>query len=291
MQSERMTIYDAGNRARIDITAWPEMFRELWQYRELIHRLVMRNIAGQVRHSFLGYAWIALPPVATTIVFTLLRRANVMNVPMPADSMPYALFALIGTTLWQYFAQTATFATSSIAVGDTLVSKIYFPREILVLAAVGNAVVNLLVRLIVIALSFAFMMYAPHWQIIYLPLILLPLTALAIGLGLFFAPINTMMHDMSRVLEFGFQFGMFLAPTIYPTPNLATATSVWQKGLYWLHTVNPVSHYIHAIESLIEKGYFTWDIGFTISVAVSFLVFALGWRFFHICEPLLAERL
>jgi ABC-type polysaccharide/polyol phosphate export permease len=84
---------------------------------------------------------------------------------------------------------------------------------------------------------------------------------------------------------------MFLAPTIYPTPDITTASTVWQKGLYWLHTLNPVSHYIQAIDALIEKGSFHMDTGFWVATVISFLVLAIGWRFFHICEPLLAERL
>lgn len=287
----RTSIYDAGNRDRIALSAWASMFRELWAYRELIHRLIARNISGQFRQSFLGYLWIALPPIATTIVFTLLRKSDVVNVPMPADGMPYALFVLVGTTIWQYFAQTTSMATVSIAGAGALVSKIYFPREVLILAAVGNAVVNLLVRLAVTAVVFLLMAYAPHWQVVFLPLVLVPVLFLGLGLGLFFAPLNTMMNDIGRLLEFAFQFGMFLAPTVYPTPDLATAGTQWQRILYWLHTLNPVTHFIHAADNLIQYGTFNFDTGFLVATAVCFLTWLLGWRFFHICEPLLAERL
>jgi lipopolysaccharide transport system permease protein len=156
---------------------------------------------------------------------------------------------------------------------------------------VGNALISFAIRCLVVVISFMFFRYSPHWQILLFPLLLVPVVALGLGLGFFFAPINTMMNDMGRVLEFAFQFGMFLAPTIYPTPDITTASTVWQKGLYWLHTLNPVSHYIQAIDALIEKGSFHMDTGFWVATVISFLVLAIGWRFFHICEPLLAERL
>lgn len=286
-----VTVYDATSRDRISAAAWKMMFGELWGYRELIHRLVVRNIAGQFRQSFLGYLWIALPPIATTVVFALLRRAQVVNVPMEGYAMPYALFALLGTTLWGLFTQVTMMATTSIANAGALVSRIYFPREVLVLSAVGNALINFLVRIVVVVLTFALFLFAPHWQVILAPFVLIPMVALALGLGLIFAPINTMMHDMNRMLEFGFQFGLFLAPTIYPTPILSADSTRWQVVLYWLHTLNPVSHFIHAIHGLIERGFFVVDTGFILATAISFLTLAMGWRFFHICEPLLAERL
>jgi len=288
---EPITIYDASGRDRVSLAAWGSMLRELAQYRELIYRLVFRNVAGQFRQSFLGYVWIALPPVATTVVFSLLRQAQVVNVPMPAGAMPYALFALVGTTLWGLFTQITITATTSIANAGSLVSKIYFPREVLVFSAVGSALINGVIRFAVVALSFLLLSYSPRWQVLFFPLLLVPMIALALGLGLLFAPVNTMMNDMSRLLEFAFQFGMFLAPTIYPTPMLEPGITNWQMALYWLHQLNPVSHFLHAINRLSETGAFALTPGLLVSTLFSFLVLALGWRFFHICEPLLAERL
>ena len=290
-KSPLITLYDASNSDRIALSAWQTMFRELAESGELISRLVKRDMASQFRQSFLGYVWIILPPVATTIVFTLLRKASVINVPMPDGAMPYALFVLVGTTVWGLFTQVTIMSTTSIVNAGNLVSKIYFPREVLVLSAVGTALINVFIRIMLLVLVFFMFGYAPHWQVIFAPILLLPLILFALGLGLFCAPANTMMHDMSRVLEFAFQFGMFLAPTIYPTPNRWAVDTQWQQILYWLHTCNPVTHYLHAIHGLIEKGTFALDAGFLISLLLGVTVFAIGWRTFHICEPLLAERL
>ena len=105
------------------------------------------------------------------------------------------------------------------------------------------------------------------------------------------APVNTMMHDISRILELLFQFGMFLAPTVYPTPVLHAVDSSWQTILYLLHNLNPVTHFLDGARSLVEHGALDFGPGFLVSTVLSFLVFATGWRFFHVCEPLLAERL
>jgi len=285
------TVYDATGRDRILISAWAVMFKELIDYRELITRMISRNFASQFKQSFLGYLWIILPPVSTTIVFAVLREANLVNVPMADDAMPYALFSLIGLTIWGGFTQFTMAATGSIVAGGNLVSKVYFPREVLVLSAIGNSLISLLIRFIVILITFVFFLYVPHWQIIFIPLILLPMFALAIGLGMFFAPINTMMHDMSRILEFIFQFGMFIVPCVFPTPDLSTADEFWERALYWVHVVNPVTHFINISREIIHTGVIDFTPGYTASAILGFLVLAMGWRFFHICEPLLAERL
>ena len=116
------TVYEASAWDRVSLGAWARMFRELASNRELIHRLVFRNFSAQFRQSFLGYLWVAFPPVATTIVFALLRQAQIVNVPMADGAMPYALFALIGTTVWSFFTQVSMMATTSVAYAGTLVS-------------------------------------------------------------------------------------------------------------------------------------------------------------------------
>lgn len=285
------TIYDASGRDRLALSAWVNMLQEFWSYRELTWRLISRNFAAQFRQSFLGYVWVVLPPVATTIVFALLRQAEIVNVPMAEGAMPYLIFALIGTTVWGFFTQLTLMATTSIANAGHLVSKVYFPREVLVVSAAANAVINFAIRLLVVGLTLLFVRYVPHAQALVAPLVLLPMVALAIGLGLFFAPIHTMVSDMGRLLEFAFQFGLLLAPVVYPTPRLETVLGTWEKALFWIHSLNPISHFLYAIQSLIETGTFAVTRGLVVSTGLSFLVLFLGWRFFHLCEPLLAERL
>ncbi|OGV42602.1 MAG: hypothetical protein A2X46_04885 [Lentisphaerae bacterium GWF2_57_35] len=282
---------DAMGRARFSLNVWVLMCREMWDCRQLSWRLIVRNLSGQVRQSFLGWVWIALPPVATTIIFALLKKASIVNVPMPSESMPYVLFVLLGTTIWQFFSQATIMATNSIVNAGNLVSKVYFPREVLVVSAAAGVWLNLAIRVAVIGLTCLLLAYKPAPAALLAPLLLVPLFLLGLGLGMLFAPINAMMHDMSRMLEFAFQFGMFLAPTIYPTPKLASCTTSWQTGLYWLHTLNPVTHYMHAVNELVERGSFIPDVGLVAATIISILIFFIGWRFFHLCEPLLAERL
>jgi lipopolysaccharide transport system permease protein len=288
---QQVSVFDASGRDRTSLGAWRVMFRELVDYHEIIWRLIVSNISGQFKQSYIGYIWIALPPVASTLVFSLLRMAKVVNVPMAEGAMPYTLFALLGTTLWGFFSQITLSATGSVSGSGNLVSKVYFPREVLVLASVGNSMVHLTIRLLVLMLTFLLFQYTPHWQVIFFPLFLLPMILLGVGVGLLMAPLNTVMPDVGRIMGFIFQFGMFLAPTVYPTPRITEVSNVWQQGLYYVHTLNPVTHFMHAIQSLIDQGTVVFDAGLGVSFALSFLSLAVGWRFFHVCEPMLAERM
>jgi lipopolysaccharide transport system permease protein len=289
--TDLIAVYDASGRDRASLGAWRVMFRELRDYHEIIWRLIASNISGQFKQSFIGYVWIALPPIASTLVFSLLRMAKVVNVPMAEGAMPYALFALLGTTLWGFFAQVTLSAAGSVSSSGNLVSKVYFPREVLVLSSVGSSLVHLTVRAIVLVATFMILRYVPHWQVVFIPLFILPMIILGVGFGMFMAPLNTVMPDIGRILGFLFQFGMFLAPTVYPTPKLGEADNAWQAGLYYLHSCNPVTHFMHAIQGLIETGTVVFDGGLCGSLLISFLALAVGWRFFHVCEPMLAERM
>jgi lipopolysaccharide transport system permease protein len=284
-------VYDALGRDRVALTAWRVMFVELWRFRELIHRLLVRNVTAQFRQSFLGLMWIVLPPVATAAVFSMLKAADIMVVPMAEGAMPYALFALVGSTFWGFFSQVTMAATGSITNAGPLVSKIYFPREVLVFSSIGAALINLAVRLVVVALTAAALGYTPHGASLAGLLVIVPMMALGLGLGLLFAPLNAMTTDTGRLLEFAFQFGLFLAPTVYPTPMATGGAGRWSEVLYWVHHVNPFSHFLYAIHGLMEHGAVPNADGLAVASVISFLALAIGWRFFHACEPLVAERL
>lgn len=291
MSDHPVTVYDAEGSDRTSLRAWRVMLRELWDARELIHRLGSRNVSAQFRQDVLGYLWILLPPVATTLIFSFLRRAEMVKIEFPADGLPPALFMLLGSTLWGFFSQLTVAVTSSVASAGTLVAKIYFPREVLALSATTGAFINLVIRLGLVLLTCALLRYVPHWQALALPLYLAPIALLAIGIGLFLAPVNTMLRDASRALDLVFQFGMLLAPTVYPTPSRDALAGGSMEALYWLHTLNPVAHCMNACTALLHTGHFTGGPAIAVSWAVSLTVFLAGWRFFHVCEPLLAERL
>ncbi len=291
---QAVTVYDAQGRRRLSMAAWRDMFVELYSVRELVWRLVHRDFIGQFKQSYVGVVWAVLPPVATTIVFSFLRSSQILNVDTTGTGLPYALWVLVGATVWQLFSRATTGVAGSVARSGALVSKVYFPREALAFAALGNALIGFAIQSMVVAVTFGFYLKLgsdvsfPPWQVVFVPLAILPLVLLALGLGLLLAPFNTMVRDVTRAVEFLFGFALFFAPTVYPTP--VSPENLPKRILAISHNVNPVSHFMTAVRDLITAGRLSDPGLYWVCAAVSLVVFLVGWRFFHICEPVLAER-
>jgi len=282
----KVAVYEASGKRRLSVAAWKDMALELYATRELVWRLVHREFVSRYKQTYVGVVWAVLPPVATTIVFSFLSMSRVLNVGPTA--LPYPLFVLVGSTIWVLFSQGAVGVSGSIARGGSLVSKVYFPREALALSAMGSVLIAFLIQSLVVIVTFALYLQVPAWQAVLVPLALVPLVLLSLGLGLLLAPFNTMVRDVGKLAEFVLRFAMFLGPTVYPTP---ANPDTWTKQvLTVLHRVNPVSHFMTAARDLVTEGHLS-EPGFYAAAAVcSVMVFLLGWRFFHICEPMLAER-
>lgn len=293
--TEEMTVIEAGYRSRRSWRTWGTMARELWESRELIHRLWYRDFFGHLRQSFLGVLWMIFPPVATTLIFDVLRRASVVHISMEGQVLPYFLFVLIGSTLWQMFSSSAVDVTHCITGGAGLVSRVYFPRVALAMSVLGRSLVGSAIQLGVVFLSFFVAGYVPHWQVVFLPFLLVPLAFFSLGLGMFFAPIHSVVRDTAQALNVILRFAMFLAPTVYPSPTFEAAVGrggSWVSAtLFYLHTLNPVSHFMTAARDLVQYGTLTQPLALLAAVGASFLVLALGWRFFYLCEPIVGERL
>lgn len=295
MATEFDLTLEAGHSTRLSLGAWRHMFREIWDSRELVRRLWYRDFIGQFRQSFLGILWMIVPPFATALIFTTLRHAEIVNIPMDPSAMSYALYALVGSTVWQMFSSVSLQVTESLAGGGALITKVYFPREVLALGAAGKAMVPTLFQLSSLLVVLLASRYIPRWEMILIPFALLPLIAFSLGIGLLLAPLNVMMRDTGQALGFILRFAMFLTPTVYPTPSLPEVEAdggQWITAIiFWLHNLNPVSHFMNAIRDLIQFGSLIDPVSYAMASAIALVTLAVGWRFFDVCEPLVAERL
>jgi lipopolysaccharide transport system permease protein len=217
----------------------------------------------------------------TTAAFTFLNRSNIL--PIGGTSLPYPLFVLLGMTVWQLFATGLSNATQSLVSAGTLIGKINFPRETLVLGAFGQAVFSFLIQSLLIALAFAFYRVTPAWTVVLIPPAMLPLCLFTLGLGLLFALANGVMRDLGQMIAFLLQFWMFLTPVVYPAPASGA------KAL--LNVLNPVSPFVIAAHDLASRGSLSQPAGYAIGCAVGLVTFLAAWRVFHLTEPRIAERI
>lgn len=262
------------------IRIWGLMARNFWSARELIWRLVQRDISVRYRQSVLGYLWAVVPQIAMVAVFTFLTSRRIL--PIGEVPLPYPLFALWNLAVWHLFTQSLTACTSSLSNAGPLVTKINFPKEALVLSAIGQPVFDFLIRLLPIAAVFAWYGIAPSMGAVWIPLVLIPVLLLAAGLGFFLSVVNLVMRDVANALGVFLTFAIFVTPVLYPPP----VTSPF----FFVNIVNPLSPLLIGTQDLLVTGTLSKVDLLLAATLFSLLVFTMGWRFFLLSLPRIAER-
>jgi lipopolysaccharide transport system permease protein len=212
-------------------SGWPRPdLRELWHYRDLVYYLARRDIAVRYRQTVLGAAWAIVQPVAFAAVFgvflTLIGR-------VPTEGIPYPVFALTGMSVWLFMSSALSLTSSSTMSSSSLVSKVYFPRLAVPLAAVIPPIVDFLIALVVLLGAMAIYGVTPSSNIVALPAVFLLAIAIALGSGLWLAAIAARFRDVQHVVPFFVQIGLFLSPVLYP---LTLIPDRWQA----LYSLNPL---------------------------------------------------
>lgn len=211
--------------------------RELWTYRELLQNLTMREVRVKYKNSLLGVLWTFLNPLLYLAVYSL-----VFGVILPGGAPRYGLLLLSGLQGWTLFAVGLTSATTSITGNGPLVQKVWFPREILPLSAVGASLVTFGFQILVLLTGLALFRQVPDWKL--LPL-LLPAMVVALllgtGLGLILSALNVYFRDVQHFLELGILTWFWFTPIVYLYEYVATAvTDRWGEGAERLTLLNPM---------------------------------------------------
>jgi lipopolysaccharide transport system permease protein len=189
-------------------------FRELWDYRELLYFLTLRDVKVRYKQTALGAAWAIIQPLFMMLVFSLFfgRLAKV-----PSDGIPYPIFTFCALLPWQLFAHALTESSNSLVANERLITKVYFPRLVVPIAAVLGGLVDFAVAFVILLAMMLYYRIVPTWAIVTLPafIFLAVLTALAVGLWL--SALNVKYRDVRYTINFLIQFWLFATPVAYPT--------------------------------------------------------------------------
>lgn len=254
------------------VDGWQIMFQELAESRRLIWLLILRDISVRYRQSILGYVWALVPQIATVTVFAFLHSSRVL--PIGGTKIPYIAYSLWGISVWQLFAGCLTNCANSLTASGSLVTKINFPREALVIAALGQPAFDFVVRLIPVITVFIWCGVLPSWESVFIPLLLVPVLLLALGLGFVLSIANLVIRDTANALGTALTIGMFLTPVLYPPPV--------RWPFYLINFCNPLSPLLAASQDLIAEGFLTKPEMLTAACIFSTALFLAGWRAFRI---------
>ena len=190
---------------------------ELWEYRELLHFLIWRDIKVRYKQTALGAAWAIIQPFFTMVVFSLFfgRLAKV-----PSDGIPYPIFSFAALVPWTFFANGLTQSSNSLVGSANLITKVYFPRLTIPIASVLSGIVDFVLAFVVLLAMMLYYGIMPTLNVLWLPLFLLLALIASLGVGLWLSALNVEYRDVRYVVPFITQFWMFVTPIAYPSSLL-----------------------------------------------------------------------
>lgn len=263
------------------MTILSQMFENLKKSRELLWELFKRDIKGKYKQSLLGWFWIILSPLVAVATFFILNKSGVIRVG--SIEAPYVLYGLIGITFWQVFSNGLNSVTVSITSAGSLIQKINFPNEVLVISSLGQTIPDLLVRLFLILILFFLYGRSPDFYFWISPLMMLPIFLLTLGLGFLTSMFNVVVRDVSNFIGSVMGLLLFLTPIMYVLPKSGVLGKV--------STYNPLFYLVVVPRDLILKSKTEYLQGYMVSSVIAVVIFLLGWFIFHISQKKLVERL
>jgi lipopolysaccharide transport system permease protein len=279
-QHQKITIYSANTTDRSLLNHLREVFQELPDAHELGYRLFRRNIMAMYRQSLLGIIWAIFPPLITAALWIFLR-GTVIDVADTA--VPYPVFVLVGTMLWQIFAESILAPLKAITTNKAMLVKINIPREGLLLSGIYEVLFNVLIKLLLLAIIFVAFQQSISFSVLLVVPGIISIIICGSALGLLLTPIGMLYTDIQRGLTIVLPFLMYLTPVIYPSPKEGVVAVIMK--------LNPMA------TLLVEtRNWFTSqpaeDLSMFIVYTAAFVLLSiLGLMIFRISMPMIIERI
>jgi lipopolysaccharide transport system permease protein len=262
---------------------WPSLeLPELWHFRELLGRLVWRDVVVRYKQTFLGVAWAILVPIFTAVVYVIVfgKFAN-----FPSGDVPYPSLVIAGVLPMQYFASALTGSSLSLAGNLQLVTKVYFPRTLLPLAAVIVPFVDFLVGLpVLIALMWYYDTWPGGWEVLLAPAFMALAVLTALGLGLFLSAVNVRFRDVRYMIPVFLQVLPLLSGVMYDVSQIPVK---WQ----WVLAFNPMTTVISGWRWAILDSAPPDPAQAALGVGVAAALLVFGLAVFRSSEPRFADTI
>jgi ABC-type polysaccharide/polyol phosphate export permease len=255
-----------------------EELRELWRYRDLVLQMVRRDMVMRYKRSVLGIAWTMLNPLGTTIILAIVF-SEVFGV-----GGGYAAYVLSGLMVWTFFAQTTSACMTNLLWGGHLLKRIYLPRTVFSVSAIGTGLINLTLSLVPLLAVMLFTGITPKVSAFLLPIAVLFLAMFSLGLGLLFATIAIRFADVVDMYQVLLTAWMYLSPVIYPKELIP-------EKYTWIVELNPVYYLIDFFRAFIYEGRFPALQEYLITGSIALVTLIIGWVVFCRNADELAYRL
>ena len=252
---------------------------KIWHYRELFYFLVWRDVILRFKQTVVGGAWVIIQPVITMVLFTLIfgKMAKI-----PSDGVPYPIFAFCALLPWSFFSAALMRSSGSVVANSNLVTKIFFPRLLIPLAASMGPLVDLIFSFLVLLAMMAWFKIVPGWGLLTLPLFLGLAVLTALAVGLWSSALNVRFRDVGNIIPFLIQVWMYASPVAYP---VSIVPQKWRL----IYCLNPMVAVIEGFRwALLGKGTLDFSM-LTVSLVVVSVLFFGGIVYFKRTEQTFAD--
>jgi lipopolysaccharide transport system permease protein len=253
---------------------------EIWRYRELLYFLTWRDVKVRYKQTALGAAWAIIQPFMTMIVFSLFF-GRLAGLGSKTGGVPYPIYVYAGLLPWTFFANAIASSGSSLVGSSNLITKVYFPRLVIPLAAVGAGLVDLAVSFTVLLAMMVFYHTPLSWHLVFVPFLLAGTILAATGVGAFLASLTVAYRDFQYVVPFMVQIWMFITPVIYPP-------SIVPERWRWVLNLNPMAGLIEGFRAAFLARPLEWA-HLSVSLGIAVCLFFAGATYFRKVERRFAD--
>lgn len=277
-----LRVYAAGSARVTLVGSLVQAAREISAARQVVWRLFLRDFLGQFRQRILGYAWAFLGPLLGIASFVFLNYAGVLR---PGElTIPYPLYVYFGTNLWGLMVGAVGLISGALLAHGDLILRTSIPKMALAVASTAGLIYGQIVNLVVLFVILAVFGVAPSWGALALPLMLLPVMAVGVGIGLFLAVVGAVARDVTNVVTTLLGLMMYITPVVY-VPRFAN------RRLQAVVDYNPFTYLVDEPRNVFFRGAIEHPLGFAAASAFALLVLILGVHGFYLIQDKVAERL
>lgn len=255
---------------------------DFWRRRDLLWHMTVRHLRGQYKQSVLGYAWAFVNPLSQMLIMSFVF-STILRVGTAGDA-PYPLFLFVGLVPWLFFSSALASGTDSVTGAASLVTKVYFPREVLPTAAVLTKLVDLFFGFVILTMLMAYYGRLPEATVYWFPLLFGIHLIFVLGLTYPLAALNLYFHDVR------FLVGVVLTLWFYMTPIIYPITTVPPK-YRWVFDLNPNAVLIDAYRRVILYGQEPDFKKVLVGAGIAFLTFLIGYYLFKKMEAGFADSI
>jgi len=277
----QVVVYRPGSPLRNPAAMLEDLWRDIVASRELAWRLFVRNISARYRQTLLGYFWAVFPPLATTAIWLFLTQQKVVTIAV--GEIPYPVFLVTGTILWQTFVDAIQIPVRVVSESRSMLAKINFPREALPMTAFAECWFNVGVRFLVLLATYIYLDFFPVQTAVFALVGLLAMIMLGILIGLILSPFALLYEDVSNGLVLITQIWMYCTPVIYAPSD--------EGILGVLNTFNPISPLLIQTRDWILTGGSQYLGAAGVVFFLTIAGFALALVLYRVALPRAIERI